>query len=177
MNASPYQSRIVGHGEEAPESLLANPKNFRRHPRHQQDALHGILTEIGVVQSVIVNQRTNTLVDGHLRVELAMRHNQPTIPVVYVDLSPEEEDIILASLDPLASLAFTDADAFADLFQSLNPQSEETTAFLSTFANSLGIDDQRTPPESPDAFPTFDEDLHTDYQCPKCHYEWSGKPK
>ena len=33
------QSRIIGHGEAAPDQLLANPLNFRRHPGHQLDAL------------------------------------------------------------------------------------------------------------------------------------------
>ena len=29
----------------------------------------------------------------------------------------------------------------------------------------------------PAAFPEKDEDLETDYKCPKCGYEWSGNPK
>jgi hypothetical protein len=31
--------------------------------------------------------------------------------------------------------------------------------------------------ESPNEFPTFDESIHTDFQCPKCSYAWSGKAK
>src|SRR6266704_2927845 len=34
-----WRNRIVGHGEEDPEQLLANPKNWRIHPKNQQDAL------------------------------------------------------------------------------------------------------------------------------------------
>jgi hypothetical protein len=87
----------------APDQLLANPKNFRVHPRHQQDALKGVLSEVGWVQDVIVNVRTNTVVDGHLRVMLALRHNEPTIPVKYVDLSQAEpqvghQDVCLGTL-------------------------------------------------------------------------------
>lgn len=29
----------------------------------------------------------------------------------------------------------------------------------------------------PAEFPSYDDDIHTDYQCPKCSYEWSGKPR
>jgi hypothetical protein len=28
----------------------------------------------------------------------------------------------------------------------------------------------------PAEFPAFDEDLETEHRCPKCGYEWSGKP-
>jgi hypothetical protein len=29
--------------------------------------------------------------------------------------------------------------------------------------------------EAPDASPVFDERIETEYKCPKCHYQWSGK--
>lgn len=29
----------------------------------------------------------------------------------------------------------------------------------------------------PGSFPAVDEDLETSYECPKCGYEWSGKPR
>ena len=34
-----WVNRIVGTGEEAPDQLLANPRNWRVHPKAQQDAL------------------------------------------------------------------------------------------------------------------------------------------
>jgi hypothetical protein len=39
-----WRSRIVGHGDEDPEQLLANPRNWRIHAKNQQDALIGVLT-------------------------------------------------------------------------------------------------------------------------------------
>src|SRR5690606_4570024 len=56
-----WQNRIVGSGEEAPDQLLANPANWRIHPQAQQDALAGVLSEVGWVQQVIVNQRTGVV--------------------------------------------------------------------------------------------------------------------
>jgi hypothetical protein len=103
-----WRNRICGHGEEAPDQLLANPKNWRIHPKAQQDAVAAVLKTVGWVQSVIVNRRTSTVVDGHLRVTLAISQHEPTVPVVYVDLSPEEEDLILATLDPLSGMAIAD---------------------------------------------------------------------
>jgi hypothetical protein len=37
---APWRSRIVGHGEEDPTLLLANPANWRTHPPRQREALH-----------------------------------------------------------------------------------------------------------------------------------------
>jgi hypothetical protein len=31
-------------------------------------------------------------------------------------------------------------------------------------------------PEAPDEFPEVDENISTEFQCPKCSYRWSGKP-
>jgi hypothetical protein len=59
-----WRNRIVGHGEEDPEQLLANPKNWRIHPKAQQDALAGVLAQVGWVQDVIVNQRVRGSVGG-----------------------------------------------------------------------------------------------------------------
>ena len=67
------------------------------------------------MQSVIVNRTTGYLVDGHLRVELAKAAGQSSIPVVYVELSEEEEQVILASLDPIGAMATADRDKLAEL--------------------------------------------------------------
>jgi len=48
-----WRNRIVGSGEEAPDQLLANPANWRIHPKAQQDALAGALDQVGWVQQVL----------------------------------------------------------------------------------------------------------------------------
>lgn len=75
-----WQNRIIGEGIEAPDQLLANPANWRIHPKPQQDALTSVLDTVGWVQRVIVNKRTGHIVDGHLRVEMAISRNEPGVP-------------------------------------------------------------------------------------------------
>ncbi len=123
MSDSIFRSRIVGHGEEAPDQLLANPSNWRIHPKAQQDALAGVLEEVGWVQSVIVNRTTGNLVDGHLRVSLALREGTPTIPVVYVELTPEEENLVLATIDPIGAMAATDKAQLETLLSEVSTSS------------------------------------------------------
>lgn len=108
--ARQWKNRIVGTGEEDPEQLLANPFNARIHPKSQQDALEGVLDTVGFVDRVMVNQRTGHVVDGHLRVALAISSGQRVIPVDYVDLSEDEERLVLASHDWIAQMAVYDAE-------------------------------------------------------------------
>ena len=95
----PWRNRIVGTGEEKPDALLANPRNWRIHPKLQREAMAGVLDQVGWIQNVMVNRRTGFLVDGHLRVDLAMERGEASIPVVYVDLTEEEEGLALAALE------------------------------------------------------------------------------
>ena len=112
-----WQNRIVGQDDVAPDQLLANPKNYRLHPRSQQKTMESLLDGIGTVARVIVNKRTGHVVDGHMRVELALTSGQPTIPVTYVDLSQEEEDLVLATFDPIGDLAAADRTALSSLLE------------------------------------------------------------
>jgi hypothetical protein len=160
MSAASIRNRIIGHGEEAPDQLLANPANWRIHPKAQQAALAGVLGEVGWVQSVIVNQRTGHLVDGHMRVSLALRDGVSSVPVAYVDLSPEEESLILATMDPISNMAVTDADQLAALLADVSPSSADVQAMLDEMSVNSGV----TPPDFSalaDLAPTGDERIVT----------------
>jgi hypothetical protein len=101
----------------APDQLLANPLNWRIHPKAQQGALEKMLDRVGWVNEVIVNRASGFVVDGHLRVSLALRRGEASIPVKYVDLTEEEEHLVLATLDPLSALAVPDDAVLATLVQ------------------------------------------------------------
>jgi len=138
----PWQNRIVGTGTEAPDQLLANPRNWRIHPQAQQEGLEAVLDRVGWVQNVVVNRSTGFMVDGHLRVTLAMRREEPEVPVVYVDLSPEEEDLILATFDPISSLAGTDRDHIAALLRGIDSHGDTALdALLEKIAEDAGLVD------------------------------------
>ena len=130
MNTGRFQSRIVGEGYESPDQLLANPHNWRRHPKNQQDALEGMLRTVGWVQRIIVNRTTGHIVDGHLRVEVALRRSEQSVPVLYVELTEAEEKIVLAAIDPIGGLAETDQGMLDDLLDGIETGDKELDAFL-----------------------------------------------
>ena len=78
-----------------------------------------VLDKVGWVQNVIVNQRTGFMVDGHLRVVLALRRGEPVVPVSYVDLSDEDEALVLATFDAVTGMAATDPSALQALLDSI----------------------------------------------------------
>lgn len=126
------KSRIVGHGEEAPDNLTANPLNFRRHPKEQLNALKGSMKELGWIKTVIVNKRSGYVLDGHARVEEAIRQGLPSIPVTYVDLDENEEKLALAVLDPITELAYRDDETLKLLLEQANASDQDLKDFLLT---------------------------------------------
>lgn len=134
-----WRNRIVGHELVAPDHLTANPKNWRIHPTAQQEALTGVLDEVGFVQSIIVSVKSGYVIDGHMRVALALKQGQPLIPVVYVDLDEAEEAKVLASLDPIAALAGTDAQQLDSLLRDVDTGSAALMQMLSDMATDAGI--------------------------------------
>lgn len=129
----PWENKIVGSGTEDPEKILANPFNFRNHPKHQKEALTGVLNEIGWIQDVIINTTTGHLIDGHLRVELAMQKGEQ-VPVKYVELTEKQERIALASIDPISALAEQDQGMLDELVESIGTVEDD---LLSEFLDGL----------------------------------------
>lgn len=127
VQTPPWHNRLVGEALVDPTTLVPHPHNWRVHPGRQAQAMRTALEQVGWVQRVLVSQRSGLLLDGHLRVQLALEHHEPAIPVTYVDVTPDEEHVILATFDPLAALAEQDASALAALLATLGP---ETTAAL-----------------------------------------------
>jgi hypothetical protein len=80
--------------------LRPHPKNWRTHPEEQQNALRGLLAEVGYVDALIVRELPDgslQIVDGHLRAETTP---DAQVPVLVVDLDDKEADKVLATFDP-----------------------------------------------------------------------------
>lgn len=160
-----WTNRIVGYGQEAPDQLLANPNNVRIHPLRQQQAMGEVLAEVGVVQNVIVNQRTGFVVDGHMRVQLALSAGQPWVPVTYVDLDEDEELLVLHTFDPLASLAAYDRDMLAENAPDVLAKAAASHV-LATFFEELVAANAPPPAELPFALPLGDGNPAGEEQVP-----------
>ncbi len=133
--------------------LLPDPRNWRCHPPKQLDALKGSLAEIGWVDAVLARETPDGLMilDGHARAELG---GDAEIPVLILDVTEEEAALLLATLDPLAGLAGTDASKLDELLTELKPQSEALQAMLADIRIKEGLgtgDDITTDYNPPDS--------------------------
>jgi 16S rRNA G966 N2-methylase RsmD len=135
-----FLNRIVETGEADPKKLLPNPKNWRKHPDNQAEAMTGVLDEIGWIQDVIVNRRTGRMIDGHLRVEIAIKNKEPKVPVSYVDLSEEEEEKAILTFDPLGAMAEADKKLLEELLGSVSSDSEAVNKMMDDLARENKIE-------------------------------------
>ena len=111
-------------------SLRPHPKNWRTHPRAQQDALRGLLAEIGYADALLARQLPDgslELIDGHLRAETTP---EAEVPVLVLDLNDEEAAKLLALHDPLAGLAERNEDVLAGLLAEIETDNEAVRSLL-----------------------------------------------
>jgi ParB-like chromosome segregation protein Spo0J len=114
--------------------LRPNPRNWRTHPPAQQDALRGLLAEVGYADALLVRELPDgelMLVDGHLRAETTPN---ALVPVLVLDVDEEEAGKILLTLDPLADMATTDAEQLRLLLSNV----ETENAAVRTLIDEIG---------------------------------------
>ena len=140
------RDRIVELVRVPASELLPNPKNWRTHPTAQADALKGVLAEVGIADAVIARRLEDgqlMLLDGHLRAETL---GDQRVPVLVLDVDEAEGDKILATLDPLAALAETNAANLDALLRNVDTGNEALSQMLADLAEDGGV----TPPDEED---------------------------
>jgi hypothetical protein len=123
-------------------TLRPNPRNWRTHPRPQQDALRGILAEVGYADALLARELQDgslELIDGHLRAETTP---DMEVPVLIVDLTPAEAAKLLAVLDPLAELAEADSERLRDLTTDIETDSIALQGLIDKLARQSRADEQ-----------------------------------
>ena len=136
--------------------LLPNPKNWRTHSENQQSAVKGILAEIGYADALLARETDDglMLVDGHLRAEATPDSD---VPVLILDINEEEADLILATLDPLASMAETDVVALGQLMKGIDRSNEQLNVLLEDISDQFNVSVSEL----------LEQDTDADYKAPQ----------
>lgn len=138
-----WPNRFVRSEEVPPDQLLANPYNHRIHTQLQQEHLKEVLDAIGWIDAVKVNINTGHILDGHLRVTLALRHDQPTIPVDYYDLTLEEEELALVTYDFITGEAIFDREMTGSLIKGIRGRGDQSElGVLASMIVDLSLNDE-----------------------------------
>jgi hypothetical protein len=132
--------RLVRAGD-----LKSNPKNWRTHPPLQRKALAAVLADVGYADALLVRETPEglVLIDGHLRAEVTP---DAEVPVLVLDVTEQEADKILLTLDPLAGMAEADAAQLESLLGTVQFEDESLIKMLAELA------------EQHDLAPLHDED-------------------
>jgi hypothetical protein len=138
---SARDDRIIGHRRIRAADIKPHPLNWRTHPEGQRAAVMALVEEVGVARSVLAYDDPEwglTMIDGHGRREW-MPDEQLTVEVL--DVTREEAQKLLLSMDPLAALAGQDEAALAQL----RAATEADSPILSNLWQSLSQSERETP--------------------------------
>ena len=141
--------------------LAAHPKNWRKHPATQKQAMESVLASVGWADAVLARETPDglELIDGHLRSDMSP---DDEIPVLILDVDEHEAEMILATHDPLAAMAQADQDGLQSLLADF-----DDSALKSLVAESEGIvfDDKEN--EIEDVEPQLDklDELQEKWKC------------
>jgi hypothetical protein len=159
--------------------LKQDPRNARRHPPKNKKLIKQSLEEVGGFRSIAVDG------DNVIRAGNATYQEAQTLglKIKVVDAKPDElvavrrkdlkgkKAIRAALLDNLASDTSEFDESVIQAFAEQNPELLEGLLEYPELNDLLA-----SQPEAPTEFQEYDENLETEFKCPKCGYEWSGKP-
>ena len=122
-----------------PDSVAENPRNWRRHPDLQKEALASSLDECGWAGALLYNEVTCRLIDGHARRDQALKKGIPAVPVLVGSWTPAQEAKILATFDPIGSLAETDAAQLDALLKDVETGNQALATLLARLADEAKL--------------------------------------
>jgi hypothetical protein len=118
------RNRIKSHRRVRAGDLVPHEFNFRDHPEHQRAALEALYHEVGFARSLLAYELPDgrlKLIDGHLRRDIDPNME---VEVEVLDVTEEEAQTLLLSIDPLAALA-EDRQQLRERLQELVPEVPE----------------------------------------------------
>jgi ParB-like chromosome segregation protein Spo0J len=152
------------------QDLTPDPENARQHDEKNLKAIMGSLEEFGQRKPIVVTQ-AGIIVAGNGTVEAAKRLGWLDIQAVRVpnDWTPKQIKAFALADNRTAELASWNSIKLAEQLIDL----EEADFQIEEFGF---IKEEFVEATKPEDFPSFDDVEETSHRCPKCHYEWNGKP-
>jgi ParB/RepB/Spo0J family partition protein len=95
-----------------------------RHNDHAVDSIANSIKRFGFTSPIIAN-KDGTILAGHTRWKSAKKLNLKTVPVVYVDLSPVDAELLMIADNKLGEKADWNTDQLSDLLTGLKEQGED----------------------------------------------------
>ncbi len=181
----------------SPMDLTANPRNPRSISTERLETLRQSLVRFGDLGSIILNVETGFLVGGHQRVEAFKSCEDPKVTITERLKDRDATGTVAfghvtvnGTRYGYREVKWDGATEAAAMIAANNPAGDWVNSELGALLRELkdspdikltGFDDAELARlmkevEAPSEFNQFDENLPVQHKCPKCGYEWSGKP-
>jgi hypothetical protein len=180
--------------------LAPHPKNPRTISPEALERLGRSMAAYGDLSGLVFNRRSGRLVGGHQRsryldpaatITILERLERPspvgTVALGYVELDGERWAYREVDVDERTERAMNlaanahggrfDEFELAKALAELSAGGMEDLGLVGFGRADLEKLFAHVDVQAPDDFASLDANLPTDYQCPKCGYEWSGKEK
>jgi hypothetical protein len=138
-----------------PKKIRPHPHNPRVHLETQRKALQAMLEKYGIVDAIVVRKDGNhyELINGHLRHE----EIRQKIPALVIDATREEAAKLLATYDPISTLATINKNALDKLIKSYGEVDPRLAPVMDRLLEaSLAMEDAH--PSKPAPQPREEED-------------------
>lgn len=156
--------------------LIPYARNSRTHSDAQVQQIASSIKEFGFTNPILIDE-TNKIIAGHGRLKAAQLLEIAEVPCIRLShLTEIQKKAYVIADNKIALNANWDIELLNLELSELKidnfdiPLIGFTDNEIQEINNSLAL----TPI---DEFKEYDEDIETQYECPKCKFEWSGKPK
>jgi ParB-like chromosome segregation protein Spo0J len=163
------------------DELVPYANNARTHSEAQVAQIAASIAEFGFNAPVLIDG-ANGIIAGHGRVMAAKKLGLVQVPVIELShMTEAQKRAYIIADNKIALNAGWDEEKLAAEIAALSDVGViniETLGFSEDEVASLLAghgDDAPTAKKPPAQFPSYDEKIQTEHQCPKCGYRWSGK--
>ena len=157
-----------------------NPRKDLKRGDPEYDHLANSIEAFGYIEPIVWNKRTGNVVGGHQRLNVLIEQGETEAEVVVVDYDEITEKAANLALNKIRG--DWEFEKLADLLNELDTGAfdMELTGFQEGDIKNImewSPEQESREVAAPESFKEYGEDIETEYCCPKCGYEWSGKPK
>ena len=166
-------------------------KNPRQITQRQMDQLTGSLSELGDLSGIVHDLNSDSIIGGNQR-SRAFNIDLCEIEITHNGQEPDEQGTVAHGYVIWKNhrFAYRQVRWTPEQCAQANIQANKLGGSwdFDVLANEFDIPDLLEwgfepwelavgEVEAPEDFAEYDEDIDTEFCCPKCGYEWSGKPK
>ncbi len=158
-------------------TLAPYERNARQHSGAQVAQIAASILEFGFTNPLLIDEN-GTIIAGHGRLAAAHHLRLDEVPTITLrGLSDQQRRALTIADNKLALNASWDEELLTFELHNINSEGFDLglTGFGPDELDKLlrPLDGAAAPPGE---FAEFDESVETEHRCPKCGYEWSGKP-